>query len=72
MRRVQPAPTVEQFAAQTRAHQLKAIELRRQGLLNSEIAERMGFEAQSIANLLYRAKRDGMDVPPSPWFKNAA
>ena len=50
-----------------RARTERAIELRRQGLLNDEIADEMGGRANDIAVLLNRASRYGLEVPPTPY-----
>lgn len=45
------------------------IALRRQGLLNHQIAERLGLSERVVSTELYRAKQAGMDVPRSPYYK---
>lgn len=53
--------------AEVDARAERLIDLRRQGLLNYEIAEREGIKAQTVANLFVMAARRGLDVPPSPY-----
>jgi DNA-binding CsgD family transcriptional regulator len=53
----------------TRADARKAevLALRRQGLLNKEIADRIGDSVEAVGSLVYRMKRDGINVGPSPY-----
>jgi transposase len=46
------------------------VNLRREGLRNGEIAQRMGTSSQAVANLICRAKRAGWDVPRDPYMTN--
>jgi len=48
------------------------IALRREGLLNPEIAEREGTTVPAVAMTLSNARRQGYDVPPSPYGPAAA
>lgn len=49
------------------------ISLRRSGLKNVEIAERCGVPPYVVTTALYQAQHKyGLDVPPSPWFKQVA
>lgn len=51
-----------------KAKQIEAIlTLRRQGKLNTEIANRLGVSERVVTTEVYRAKKRGEDVPPSPW-----
>jgi transposase len=43
--------------------------LRRQGLLNREIAKRVGTSADAINSLVCRMKLDGIDVGSSPYHQ---
>lgn len=45
------------------------IELRRCGLLNTEIAAQEGTTRDSVASTFHAAKARGLDVPPSPYFR---
>lgn len=52
---------------------IRFIALRKEGLLNSEIAAKCGTTQQSVASTLYLApRRYGLDVPRSPYFKASA
>ena len=44
------------------------IDLRKKGLGNREIAQKLGLTERVIHTLFYRAKSDGMEVPPSPYW----
>lgn len=58
--------TQKQTSAKTRRRE-EVIELRKKGLGNAEIAERLGISNQAVATLFYRAKQEGMTVPESPY-----
>lgn len=55
-------------AIRKRERRDEVIKLRRKGLGNLEIAEKLGVSERVVATLLYRAKQEGMDVPPSPYW----
>jgi DNA-directed RNA polymerase specialized sigma24 family protein len=58
----------ERRRAERDARGRQMIEMRRGGLLNYEIAQRLGCSPEAVANLLYRMARDGYDVPRSPYY----
>ena len=47
--------------------QAEVVELRRSGLNNLQIAERLGLSERAVTTLIYRAKKAGMEVPKSPY-----
>jgi DNA-binding CsgD family transcriptional regulator len=47
----------------------RVVELRRQGLTNGEIADKLQLSERAVATLIYRAKQSGADVPRSPWWE---
>lgn len=55
---------------ESHARTVRFIQLRKEGLSNVEISEREGLEAGSniVAQILSRAGRYGLDVPPPPYW----
>lgn len=47
----------------------EVIDLRKQGLSNREIAEKLETTERVVATLLYRAKQEGMKVPYPPYWE---
>ena len=45
------------------------VALRNEGLLSSEIAQRLGTTRASVANILVRERKAGTEVRRSPYFK---
>lgn len=56
---------------EARARAARFIAMRKEGLLNVEIAEREGVETHVVATVLSRAYRWGLEVPPSPYYRRA-
>lgn len=50
-----------------RARALNMLQLRQQGLLNTEIAAMLGVNKATIPQSLGRLRDEGIDVPPSPY-----
>jgi IS30 family transposase len=48
------------------------IELRKRGLTNRVIATKLGTTERVISTLLYRAKQEGMTVPPPPYWSRGS
>jgi DNA-binding CsgD family transcriptional regulator len=61
------ARTVAIVRTRADARKAEVLALRRQGLLNKEIAKRVGTSADAVNNLVHRMKRDGINVGPSPY-----
>lgn len=47
---------------------VRFIELRREGLTNAEIERRDKLPFNTVAKLLWEAKKEGFDVPPPPYW----
>lgn len=70
-----PEPRCAKCAAVARRNDELAeqvIELRREGLLNHQIAERLGTSPHVIGNLVYRLRNRGIDVPKTAYRPGAA
>jgi transposase len=48
------------------------IRLRNKGLSNREIAGELGTSERAVATILYRAKQEGFDVPPPPYWSRGS
>jgi transposase len=55
-----------------RSRTIRYIAMRKEGLLNTEIAEREGVRVVVVAAVLSRADRYGLTVPRSPYFRQVA
>jgi transposase len=63
------ARTVAIVRTRADARKAEVLALRRQGLLNREIAKRVGTSADAINSLVCRMKLDGIDVGSSPYHQ---
>lgn len=55
-------------AIRKRERREQIIKLRRKGLTNGQIAAELGVSTRVVSTLIYRAKQEGMDVPPPPYW----
>jgi transcriptional regulator len=52
--------------------QKEMIGLRRKGLRNDQIAAELGTTERAVATVFCRAKKEGLDVPLSPYWARRA
>lgn len=68
--RVVMLPAMPRTSGSAKTKQVKSIlRLRARGKLNYEIAQELGLSERVVSTEIYRAKKRGEDVPPSPYRK---